>query len=280
MIDLDFLSNLTAKAGETILEVYNSTSGAMQEEGISSHSLARKRAYDILCSGLQSRYPEIPAISEEQKDTPYSTRKEWPRFWLFNPLDGGEGFQQRNGEFTVNIALIEGFMPVFGAICLPVSGLLYAAARGAGCWKTENRIRYPLQVTAFSADRPIRVVASRPPVSPDVNSLIELLPGSSVAINRGSALKFCALASGEADFYPQLDATWEWDTAAGQALVMEAGGVVTGVKGESFTYNKPDLRNGPFLVAPSLTWLQEMDVLNYPEKLANWKFEVCAKSCR
>jgi 3'(2'), 5'-bisphosphate nucleotidase len=280
VIDLDFLSNLTTEAAGAILEVYNSTSSAKKEEDISPQTLAKSRAYNILSHGLRSRHPDIPAISEEDKDTPYSTRRAWPRFWLFNSLDGVEGFLQRNDEFTINIALIEGSLPVFGAICLPVRGLLYMAARGAGCWKIENGIRHSLRVTIPPAERPIRVVVSRPPVSPDLYSLVELLPGRSVTLNRGSALKFCALAAGEADFYPQLDATWEWDTAAGQVLVMEAGGVMTGIKGEPVTYNKPDLRNTPFLVAPSLSWLQKMDVLDYQEKLANWKFEVCAVSCR
>jgi len=280
VIDLDFLSNLATAAVEPILEVYNSASSARNEEDTSPYTLARDRAYEILSHGLRSRYPDIPAISETEKDTPYSTRKAWPRFWLVNPLDGIEGFLQRNDEFTVNIALIEESLPVFGAICIPVRGLLYMAARGVGCWKIENGMRHALRVAAPSADKPIRIVVSRSPVSLDINPLIELLPGRSVTISRGSALKFCAVAAGEAEFYPQLDATWEWDVAAGQALVVEAGGVVTGVNGEPFTYNKPDLRNAPFLVAPSLDWLKKMDVLDYKAKLANWKFEVCAVSCR
>jgi 3'(2'), 5'-bisphosphate nucleotidase len=280
MIDLDFLSNLTTEAGQAILKVYNSASSAKKDGDASPHTLARNRAYEILSRGLQSRYPDIPAISEETKDIPYSTMSAWPRFWLVNPLDGVEGFLQRNDEFTVNIALIEGSLPVFGTICLPVHGLSYVASKGAGCWKIENGTRHPLRVSTPSVERPIRVMISRPPVSPDIYLLVEFLPGRSVTLSRCSALKFCALAAGEADFYPQLDATWEWETAAGQALVTEAGGIVTDLKGEPLAYNKSDLRNGAFMVAPSLNWLQEMDILNYQEKLANWKFEVCAVSCR
>jgi 3'(2'), 5'-bisphosphate nucleotidase len=280
VINLDFLSDLIAVAGRAILQVYNSTSGKKKEEAESPHTIARDRAYEILSSGLRSRYPDIPAISEKEKDSPYSTRRAWSRFWLVNPMDGAEGFRQRNDEFTVNLALIEESLPVFGAIGLPVQGLTYVASKGTGCWRIENGMRRALQVATPSAEKPIRVMVCRPPVSSDINSLIEMLPGSSVTLSRGSALKFCALAAGEADFYPQLDATWEWDTAAGQALVMEARGVVTDLKGKPLAYNKPDLCNGAFLAAPSLNWLQEMDILNYKEKLANWKFEVCAKSCR
>jgi 3'(2'), 5'-bisphosphate nucleotidase len=280
VIDIDFLANLTAEAGQAVLGVYNSTANANKVEDTPHHALARKRALEILARGLQSRHPEIPMISEEQKDAPYETRSKWPRFWLVNPLDGAEGFLQKSGEFTVNIALIEGSLPIFGAICLPIQGLLYAAARGAGCWKIENGTRQSVQVTIPAAEKPIRVVVSRPPVSQDINSFVELLPGRSVTLSRGSALKFCALAAGEADFYPQLDPTFEWDTAAGQALVMEAGGVVTDLQGKLVTYNKPDFRNSTFFVAASLAWLREIDIFDYKEKLANWKFEVCAVSCR
>lgn len=277
MIDLDFLGNLTAEAGRAILEIYNAF---IAQEDRSALALADKRAHQIISQGLQSRYPDIPVLSQEEKDEPCSIRMQWPRFWLVNPLDGTEGFIKRNDEFTVNIALIEGSMPVLGVICLPVQGLLYLAANGSGCWKIDNGKRSLLKVCSPSMEKPIRVVVSRSHASPDtIIALIDLLPRC-VTLSRGSALKFCAIAEGEADFYPRLDATREWDTAAGQAIVTEAGGVMTGLKGEPFTYNKPDLLNGPFLVAPSLAWLKEMDLLDCRKKLANSKFEFCATSCR
>jgi 3'(2'), 5'-bisphosphate nucleotidase len=203
----------------------------------------------------------------------------WPRFWLVDPLDGIEGFLKRNDEFTLNIALIEETLPVAGAVCLPVQGLLYLGVKGSGCWKIENHLRQPLKISPPSTGEPIRVMLSRSSSSPDTISLIELLPRC-VTLRRGSAIKFCAIAAGEADFYPRLDATREWNTAAGQAVVVEAGGVVADAKGETLTYNKPDLTNGPFFVAPSLAWLKEVDVLDYQRRLAEWKFEVPVMSCR
>ena len=278
MIDLDFLGSLTAEAGRAILEIYNTFSTA-QKEDRSPFTLADKRSHRIISQGLRSRYPDIPVLSEKEKDVPYSTRMEWRRFWLVDPLDGSEGFIKRNDEFTVNIALIEGGIPVLGAIYLPVQGFLYLAVKGSGCWKIDNGMRHPLKVSTPSIEKPTRVLVGRSHASPDTIALIDLLP-SCVTLSRDSALKFCEIAAGEADFYPGLDTTWEWETAAGQAIVTEAGGMMTGLKEEPITYNKPDLLNGPFLAAPSLAWLKEMDVLDYQKRLADSKFELCATSCR
>ena len=122
-------------------------------------------------------------------------------------------------------------------------------------------------------------MVNRSHISPDTLLLIDLLP-SSVTVGRDSALKFCAIAEGEADFYPRSEASREWETAAGQIIVTEAGGVMTDLKGKPFTYNKAGLVNGPFLVAPSFGWLEEMDLLDCRKRLADWKFETLAMSCR
>lgn len=279
MIDLDFLSSLTTEAGEAVLEVYRATCSTEEKEDRSPFALANKRAHQIISQGLGARYPAIPVLSEEKKDIPHSVRMEWQRFWLVDPLDGTGGFIKRNDEFTVNIALIEGDMPVLGAIYLPARELLYLALKGSGCWKIKNGIRQSLKVGTPSREKPIRVVVSRSHASPDTIALIDLLPRC-VTLNRGSALKFCMIAEGEADFYPRLDAAWEWDTAAGQVIVTEAEGVMTGLKGEPLTYNNSDLLNGPFLVAPSLDWLKEMDLLDYQKRLADSEFEIPVVSCR
>ncbi len=279
MIDLEFLGNLTVEAGDAILKIYNASSRAEEKDADFPHSLAEKQALQIISRGLQSRYSDIPALSKEGKDIPYSIRKEWPRFWLVNALDAAQGFRERSGEFTVNIALIDGAIPILGLIYLPVQKILYMAAKGSGSWKIDNGVRFPLKVAAPPAEEPIRVAVGRSPASLDVIPLIDLLPRSTIVSRRG-ALKFCAIAAGEADFYPRLDATWEWETAAGQAIITEAGGVMTGPKGKPLTYNKPELQNGPFLAAPSLAWLEEMDILDCEKRLSDLEFETPVISCR
>jgi 3'(2'), 5'-bisphosphate nucleotidase len=279
VIDLDFIGNLTAEAGRATLEVYNASLDAEGKDDPSSVTVAGRRAYQIISEGLRSTYPDIPVLSEEGKDIPYSTRMNWPRFWLVNPIDGRDGFLKKTGEFTVDVALVEGVEPVLGAIYLPARGLLYMAAKGAGCWRMADGVKQSLKVSAPSAEKPVRVMISRSDTSTDTIVLIGFLPRC-VTLSRSSALKFCAIAAGETDFYPRLDATWEWDTAAGQVIVIEAGGVMTGLKGEPFTYNKPDLLNGPFLVGPSLEWLKEIDILDCQERIANAEIEFEATSCR
>lgn len=279
MINLDFLSSLAIEAGKAILENYNTESGAEGAEDRSLLTLAEKGARQILFRGLRCRYPDIPVLSKEDKDVPYSTRIQWPRFWLVDPLSGEEEFIRRSDEFSVNMALIEGITPVAGVIYVPTRERLVLAAKGAGCWEVDHGVRRALKVSSPTREKPVRVVTNRAHPSPNMASLIDLLPRS-VTLGRGGALAFCAIAANEADFYPCLDATWEWETAPGQVIVLEAGGVMTGLKGEPFTYNKPDLLNGRFLVAPSLAWLEEMDVFDFQEKLADSEFEFCVTSCR
>ncbi len=261
MVDFDFLAALTEEAGKAILEVYGTEFSVKEKEDRSPLTLADSRSHLIISKGLQSRYPDIPVLSEEGKEAPYSVRKDWGRFWLVDPLDGTKEFIKRNGEFTINIALIEGRLPIFGAIYIPVKDVLYLAARGAGCWEISSRGKRSLKVSPPSAGIPIRVVSSRSHASAKIDSILDLLPEHEL-LSRGSALKFCSIAAGEADFYPRFGPTWEWDTAAGQAIVTEAGGSMINFAGEPFAYNKPDLLNGPFLVASSLDWLTGTGILD------------------
>lgn len=260
-IDLEVLGKLAREAGKAILEVYETDFEVEQKADASPLTLADRRSHQIISTGLQSRYPEIPVLSEEGKEVPYALRKPWPAFWLVDPLDGTKEFVKKNGEFTVNIALIEGTTPTLGVIYLPVLDHLYLADIRQGCRehlpdKTRN-----LVMSNAPPATPTRVVKSRSHPSPDLEALLEALP-SYESVSRGSASKFCALAAGEADFYPRLGPTWEWDTAAGQAIVTAAGGVMVALDGTPFTYNKPSLLNGPFLAAPSLTWLKESGILD------------------
>jgi len=258
---LEFLGNLAKEAGKGILEVYETDFAVEQKEDSSPLTLADRRSHQIITAGLQSEYPQIPVLSEEGKEVPYAARKAWPRFWLVDPLDGTKEFVKRNGEFSVNIALIEGTTPTIGVIYLPVPDRLFVADIRKGCreiWRGEVRT---LQVDSSSPGTTIRVLKSRSHPSPDLEALLEILP-SYESLTRGSALKFCAIAAGEADFYPRFGPTWEWDTAAGQAIVTAAGGVMVDLNGGPFTYNKPNIMNRPFLVATSLAWLKQSGILD------------------
>ncbi|WP_353743163.1 3'(2'),5'-bisphosphate nucleotidase CysQ [Syntrophobacter fumaroxidans] len=259
LIDLDHLSELAVTAGEAILEIYGTEFSVESKEDKSPLTLADKRSHRIIVDALRSRYPDIPVLSEEGREVPYAVRREWSRFWLVDPLDGTKEFVKRNGEFTVNIALIDGVNPVVGVILVPVLKRLFLADVGRGCWEIVEGRRRPLRIPAVP-DGTVRIVESRSHPSPGLEPILKLLPAHEI-VSRGSALKFCSVAAGEADFYPRFGPTWEWDTAAGQAIVTAAGGTVIDFKGKPFVYNKENLVNGPFLAIPSLHWARATGIL-------------------
>jgi 3'(2'), 5'-bisphosphate nucleotidase len=256
---LQFLAALAMKAGSAILEIYQGDFTVERKSDQSPLTEADTRSHEIIARGLEDEFPGIPILSEEGKNVPFDERRRWSRFWLVDPLDGTKEFVKRNGEFTVNIALIEGRQPTLGVIHVPALEFLYVADIRAGCWEESSGGRRPLHVQP-PGGASIRVVMSRSHPAPGLEDLLAGLPGH-VAVARGSALKFCAVAAGEADFYPRLGPTWEWDTAAGQAIVTAAGGVVVDAAGKPLEYNKEDLLNGPFFVAHSRGWLERQRVL-------------------
>jgi 3'(2'), 5'-bisphosphate nucleotidase len=260
MIDIDTIARLTRRAGQAILEVYRTEFTVEQKEDRSPLTLADMRSHAILSQGLADCHPDIPVLSEEGKATDISIRKTWNRFWLVDPLDGTKEFIKRNGEFTINIALVEGRTPVIGLIYIPVQDRLFIGDTREGCWEIADGTPRRLAIEPGEAPRAVRVVKSRSHPSPNLQALLELLPDHEV-IMRGSALKFCSIANGEADFYPRFGPTWEWDTAAGDAIVRAAGGVVVDLQGEPFVYNKPSLLNGPFMATSSLQWLRDTGLL-------------------
>ncbi len=275
-MNVDLLCSLVTEAGRAIRDAI----GGEKKEGLSSIDHASKLAHRIIAEGLRGFCPDVPAFSKEDTEESGGSGEELPRFFLVDPLDGAGAGRSGSGEFTVNVALIEEGVPVMGAVYVPVAQTLYFASRGEGCWKVQDGVREQLRVKNPATGAPTRVVVNRSQISPDTVSLIDLLPGSSATIARDSALKFCAIAEGEADFYPQLESTREWETAAGQILVTEAGGVVTDFHGTPHTYNKTGLVNGPFFVAPSLAWLRAMDLLDCQKRLAERECEYLATSCR
>lgn len=259
-IDLEQLADLARLAGKAILEVYETEFSVEQKADHSPLTLADRRSHQIITEGLQAAYPDVPILSEEGKEVPYEVRKSWTAFWLVDPLDGTKEFIKRNGEFSVNIALIEDRQPTVGVLYLPVLDRLYLADVHRGCWELSGDSRRLLDLSGASPPLTLRVLKSRSHPSADLEAFLARLPAHE-SITRGSALKFGAIAAGEADFYPRFGPTWEWDTAAGQAVVTAAGGAVVDLTGKPFTYNKADLVNGPFLAVSSLTWLKESGLL-------------------
>jgi 3'(2'), 5'-bisphosphate nucleotidase len=259
MRDLEFLAHLVKDAGKAVLDIYNTKFSVEKKEDRSPLTAADTRSHEIITRTLTAHYPDIPVLSEEGKTIEYGKRSQWSRFWLVDPLDGTKEFIKRNGEFTINIALIEVDKPILGIIYVPVADALYAADIQTGAWELRGGTKRRISVMRPD-EGAIRVVKSRSHPSPELEELLKILPRHEV-ITRGSALKFCSVAAGEADFYPRFGPTWEWDTAAGQAIVTAAGGVVVDFKGKPLSYNKASLINGPFLVGADIGWLTQLGIL-------------------
>lgn len=239
-------------AGAAIMEVYRSgDAGETSKADNSPLTQADLAAHRTIVEALTSLTPEIPILSEEAADIAYPVRSQWTRYWLVDPLDGTKEFIKRNGEFTVNIALIENGEPVMGVVYAPVLDVCYYGARGAGAFVQRGKAAaQPINVKSHTAGEPIKVVASRSHSDARTEALLNQL-GDHQCISMGSSLKLCLVAEGAAHFYPRLGPTMEWDTAAAQAVVNAAGGIVCDMKGKELRYNKVDLHNPEFLVMPA-----------------------------
>ncbi|MEM8967921.1 MAG: 3'(2'),5'-bisphosphate nucleotidase CysQ [Bacteroidota bacterium] len=253
------LLDIAIAAGEKILEIYHDSDFSQVvnfKDDDSPLTLADKASHEIIVAGLKEFFPDIPIISEEGKDIAYEERKDWNPFWLVDPLDGTKEFIKRNGQFTVNIALVHNHRPVVGVIYTPVTEELYYASQegyasdvDAGTFKRESLGEpYSLSVRHQAENRV--AVRSSSHASEEEEAILNEY-GVTESMARGSSLKFCMVAEGKADIYYRHGPTMEWDTAAGQAVVEGAGGkVLQGTGPELFTYNKESLRNGSFLVLP------------------------------
>ena len=243
------VTTLAHQAGEKILEIYNSDEFSVQEKDDKSPLTAADLAsHHAILDGLQVLTPEIPVLSEESANLPYAERKAWRRYWLVDPLDGTREFIKRNGEFTVNIALIEDGVPVLSVVHVPVSGVCYSACRGQGAFKQEpDGEPQPIRVRKLG-EGPVMVVGSRSHRGDSLVRFLEKL-GEHEMVGMGSSLKLCLVAEGAADVYPRLGPTSEWDTAAAQCVVEQAGGYVTDTDMQPLHYNTKDsLLNPYFLV--------------------------------
>ena len=256
-INVAAINEIAIAAGKAILEVYHHADFAQVvnfKADDSPLTLADEASHNVIVPALQKLYPDIPIISEEGKDIPYETREAWEYFWLVDPLDGTKEFIKRNGQFTVNIALIHNHRPVLGVIYTPVTEELYFAAQEgyadditAGAHKkTADQDTVSLHVRSQTENR-VAVRSSSHASEEEDQVLKQYKVTESIA--RGSSLKFCMVAEGKADIYYRHGPTMEWDTAAGQAIVEGAGGrVYIETSDQLFVYNKESLLNSGFLV--------------------------------
>jgi 3'(2'), 5'-bisphosphate nucleotidase len=248
---------IAVAAGERILQVYHSDEFNIETKADASPlTKADLASHEHIVQQLRRLTPNIPVLSEESKEIPYQERSQWTTFWLVDPLDGTKEFIKRNGEFTVNIALIEAGKPVLGVVHTPALGVTYSAAKGAGAFRHEGGKTQPLKVKSELGER-LEVVASRSHAGPETEALLASL-GRDYTVNlvsKGSALKLCLVAEGAAHLYPRLGPTMEWDTAAAQCVAEEAGAQVTDLAGQRLHYNKENLLN-PFFVVNGVAGLE------------------------
>jgi 3'(2'), 5'-bisphosphate nucleotidase len=248
---------LAEDAGRAILEVY-STDFEVQSKGDKSPlTQADMASHRWIDAGLRALTPDMPIISEESGLPAFAERSQWPRYWLIDPLDGTKEFVSRNDEFTVNIALIDNHRPVLGVVHVPVFNRTYVGCEGVGAQRRDgDNDPVAIRVAPVSSS-PARVVASRSHRGASLDAYLENL-GDYDIVPMGSSLKFCVVAEGGADLYPRLGPTSEWDTAAAQAVVEQAGGRVVTLDGKPMNYNaKDDILNPHFFVigASDRDWL-------------------------
>jgi 3'(2'), 5'-bisphosphate nucleotidase len=244
----DSVIALAKQAGMAIMEVYGDDFDVTLKGDASPLTQADLRSHDIIVTGLNSLTPKYPVLSEESADIPFTERSQWQTYWLVDPLDGTKEFVSRNGEFTVNIALIHDHAPIFGVVYVPALATLYVGGKGQGAFKQAgNSALVPIK-PALPANAPPRVVGSRSHRGELLDAYLVRL-GSHELVSMGSSLKFCLIAEGRADLYPRLGPTSEWDTAAAQAVVEGAGGVVCTLDGLPLRYNtKAEILNPHFFV--------------------------------
>jgi 3'(2'), 5'-bisphosphate nucleotidase len=247
-INIDDICQIARDAGAAIMDIYAGEFAVELKDDNSPLTSADRAAHRLIVDALKQATPRIPILSEEGRDIPYAERAGWKRFWLVDPLDGTKEFIKRNGEFTVNIALVTETFVTAGVVFVPALDKLYWGVRGHGAWLKEGEGRAkPIRVRQADAEAGLTVVMSRSHPSPELQAYLEDLKVTE-ALPVGSSLKLCVIAEGRADLYPRLGPTMEWDTAAGHAVVEAAGGSVRQVDGQTLRYNKKDLMNPHFIV--------------------------------
>ena len=248
---LDCVIPIAQTAGSKILEIYNSndfTNSIEFKDDNSPLTIADKSSNEIIINKLKELGGSIPILSEEGKNIPYSTRKNWEKFWLVDPLDGTKEFIKRNGEFTVNIALIENNFPAMGVVHAPVLNTTWYGSENLGSFILKDGRFEKIKVNQ-SVQSKIKVVSSRSHANnPKLEDYLKQFPNYEL-IKMGSSIKMCLVADGSAHYYPRFGPTMEWDTGAAHAVVKYAGGNIYNINtNNELTYNKEDLLNPGFIV--------------------------------
>ncbi len=246
---------LSLAAGAAILAVYAKDFEVIGKADASPLTEADLASHRLIVAGLRALTPQIPVLSEEAADVPWSERRTWTRYWLVDPLDGTREFVKKNGEFTVNIALIDRGRPVLGVVYAPVFDYLLHALAGEGAFLRQAGQDIAVQVRQ-PATLPLHVAASRSHLDPRTAAFLERI-GDAERHGLGSSLKFCRIAEGRIDLYPRFGPTSEWDTAAAQCVLEAAGGAVLRLDGTPLDYNaKESLLNPDFIAVGdrSLPW--------------------------
>ncbi len=256
------LVTIAKQAGAEILKIYETDFSVESKDDDSPLTAADMASHNAIISGLSELTPEIPILSEESATIPYQTRKDWKRYWLIDPLDGTREFVKRNGEFTINIALIDNCQPIVGIVYAPVTQICYFSSKGHGAFKQKTgEIKQKIEPRKTSADS-FSVAGSRSHGSEEQQKFFSALGDKVEVIAIGSSLKLCLVAEGTVDIYPRFGLTSEWDTAAAHAIVCEAGGVVIDTRLNPLKYNtKESILNPHFLVIAdtSFDWRMYLD---------------------
>jgi 3'(2'), 5'-bisphosphate nucleotidase len=237
---------LAREACRAILEVYASSFSVQEKADSSPLTEADLRSEKLILAGLRRIAPEIPVLSEETGQSAWAVRRNWSRLWVVDPLDGTKEFVRRNGEFTVNIALVDNHRPVLGIVHAPALERDYFACEGIGAFRSDARAAgRPIRVSRRGSGA-VRVVGSRSHRGSSLDGFLSRV-GAHELVEVGSSLKLCLVAEGSADVYPRLGPTCEWDTAAGQCVLEQAGGQVLKLDGEPLEYNREDTLNPNFV---------------------------------
>ncbi len=243
---INSIIQIARSAGEIILEEYTKNAEVADWKADDSPlTLADQKSHNYIVGELSKHFPEIPILSEEGKEIPWETRKTWSQFWCVDPMDGTKEFIKKTGQFTVNIALIKDGKAILGVIFVPVMNLLYFADENGAYTQLESEPARAIQIRQPDLNQP-DIVASKDHAGPQVKALIEAIPGASLK-SMGSSLKFCLIAEGKADCYLRDVPTYEWDTAAAQAIVEAAGGSIVTLDGQALKYNKENILNPSLL---------------------------------
>jgi 3'(2'), 5'-bisphosphate nucleotidase len=238
---------IATDAARAIMEIYDRGFAVEFKDDRTPLTEADRAAHAIIVAGLEGLDPELPVLSEESASADLEKRREWETFWLVDPLDGTREFIKRNGEFTVNIALIDRHKPVLGVVVAPAIDTCYFGAAGHGAFKRSHGQERQIGVRKPAAE-PLRVVGSRSHAGPDLQAFLDTL-GPHEIKPMGSSLKICLVAEGEADLYPRLGPTSEWDTAAAEAVLIAAGGSMMDLTGQPLAYNARESILNPHFLA-------------------------------